>query len=74
MYIVHKYILLYYIKHSLQFPHYCNHFSQNTENLQYTALWVDKYKNTAWEQTVHSELLGTELSIRNIKNIAFTTP
>ena len=66
MYIVHKYILLYYIKHSLQFPHYCNHFSQNTENLQYNAFWVDKYKNTKiqkynMKQAVHSELLGTNV-------------
>jgi hypothetical protein len=29
-----------------QFPYYCNHFLQNTENLQYNAFWVDKYKNT----------------------------
>jgi hypothetical protein len=49
-----------------QFPYYCNYFSQNTENLQYNAFWVDKYKNTKiqkynMKQAVHSELLGTNV-------------
>jgi hypothetical protein len=34
------------IKNYLQFPHYCNHFSQITENIFNNVCWVDKYKNT----------------------------
>ena len=58
------------IKNYLQFPHYCNHFSQITENIYNNVCWVDKYKNTTWNKLcIQSYCIFVIL----IKNIAFTT-
>jgi hypothetical protein len=63
------------INHYLQFPHYCNHFSQKTEII-YSIMylyWINTKIQHENKLCILNCLELTLLHIRNIKNIAFTT-